>query len=186
MTIGGSNPPPPATPRARPGFNRILQDDYGCRRHAGKANYVFADGHAQSTTPTIFAAIRTNAGGRSSSTRIAARPPLPPAASRQDANAPPAQADPQTRCGRSPGSCRDRLGHRARQQPAPHRRPERPGLVLRPERETPLRRLTRHLPARQRHRRQEGRWRPRDRRRLPRLQERSPQPAHRLPPNLHL
>ena len=30
-----------------PGFNRILQDDYGCRRHAGKANYVFADGHAQ-------------------------------------------------------------------------------------------------------------------------------------------
>ena len=28
------------------GFNRILQDDYGCRRHNGKANYVFADGHA--------------------------------------------------------------------------------------------------------------------------------------------
>jgi prepilin-type N-terminal cleavage/methylation domain-containing protein/prepilin-type processing-associated H-X9-DG protein len=28
------------------GFNRILQDDYGCRRHEGKANYVFADGHA--------------------------------------------------------------------------------------------------------------------------------------------
>ena len=28
------------------GFNRILQDDYGCRRHDGKANYVFADGHA--------------------------------------------------------------------------------------------------------------------------------------------
>jgi prepilin-type N-terminal cleavage/methylation domain-containing protein/prepilin-type processing-associated H-X9-DG protein len=27
------------------GFNRILQDDYGCRRHAGKANYAFADGH---------------------------------------------------------------------------------------------------------------------------------------------
>jgi prepilin-type N-terminal cleavage/methylation domain-containing protein/prepilin-type processing-associated H-X9-DG protein len=27
------------------GFNRMLQDDYGCRRHAGKANYVFADGH---------------------------------------------------------------------------------------------------------------------------------------------
>ena len=28
-----------------PGFNRILQDDYGCRRHDGKANYAFADGH---------------------------------------------------------------------------------------------------------------------------------------------
>jgi len=28
------------------GFNRLLQDDYGCRRHDGKANYVFADGHA--------------------------------------------------------------------------------------------------------------------------------------------
>ncbi len=28
------------------GFNRIQQDDYGCRRHNGKADYVFADGHA--------------------------------------------------------------------------------------------------------------------------------------------
>ena len=28
-----------------PGFNRLLQDDYGCRRHNGKANYTFADGH---------------------------------------------------------------------------------------------------------------------------------------------
>ncbi len=27
------------------GFNRILQDDYGCRRHNGRANYAFADGH---------------------------------------------------------------------------------------------------------------------------------------------
>jgi prepilin-type N-terminal cleavage/methylation domain-containing protein/prepilin-type processing-associated H-X9-DG protein len=27
------------------GFNRLLQDDYGCRRHTGKANYAFADGH---------------------------------------------------------------------------------------------------------------------------------------------
>ncbi len=27
------------------GFNRILQDDYGCRRHGGKADYAFADGH---------------------------------------------------------------------------------------------------------------------------------------------
>jgi prepilin-type N-terminal cleavage/methylation domain-containing protein/prepilin-type processing-associated H-X9-DG protein len=29
------------------GFNRLLQNDYGCRRHAGKANYVFADGHSR-------------------------------------------------------------------------------------------------------------------------------------------
>jgi len=28
-----------------PGFNRLLQDDYGCRRHNNKANYTFADGH---------------------------------------------------------------------------------------------------------------------------------------------
>ena len=28
------------------GFNRIAQDDYGCRRHDGRANYVFADGHS--------------------------------------------------------------------------------------------------------------------------------------------
>lgn len=28
-----------------PGFNRLLQNDYGCRRHSNKANYVFADGH---------------------------------------------------------------------------------------------------------------------------------------------
>jgi len=27
------------------GFNRLVQDDYGCRRHGGKATYVFADGH---------------------------------------------------------------------------------------------------------------------------------------------
>ena len=27
------------------GFNRLLQQDYGCRRHGGKANYAFADGH---------------------------------------------------------------------------------------------------------------------------------------------
>jgi prepilin-type N-terminal cleavage/methylation domain-containing protein/prepilin-type processing-associated H-X9-DG protein len=30
-----------------PGFNRILQNDYGCRRHGGKANYAFAEGHVQ-------------------------------------------------------------------------------------------------------------------------------------------
>jgi prepilin-type processing-associated H-X9-DG protein/prepilin-type N-terminal cleavage/methylation domain-containing protein len=29
------------------GFNRLLQNDYGCRRHAGKANYAFADGHVE-------------------------------------------------------------------------------------------------------------------------------------------
>jgi len=28
----------------RAGFNRILQDQYGCQRHDGKANYAFADG----------------------------------------------------------------------------------------------------------------------------------------------
>ena len=26
--------------------NRLPQDDYGCRRHGGRANYVFADDHA--------------------------------------------------------------------------------------------------------------------------------------------
>ena len=30
-----------------PGFNRLLQNDYGCRRHSGRANYGFADGHTQ-------------------------------------------------------------------------------------------------------------------------------------------
>jgi prepilin-type processing-associated H-X9-DG protein len=29
-----------------PGFNRLQEDQYGCQRHAGKANYAFADGHA--------------------------------------------------------------------------------------------------------------------------------------------
>jgi len=31
----------------KPGFNRLLQDQYGCQRHDGKANYAFADGHVQ-------------------------------------------------------------------------------------------------------------------------------------------
>jgi prepilin-type N-terminal cleavage/methylation domain-containing protein/prepilin-type processing-associated H-X9-DG protein len=35
----------PGYGQGAPGFNRIFQDDYGCRRHTGKANYVFADGH---------------------------------------------------------------------------------------------------------------------------------------------
>jgi prepilin-type N-terminal cleavage/methylation domain-containing protein/prepilin-type processing-associated H-X9-DG protein len=35
----------PGYAQGEPGFNRLLQDDYGFRRHAGKANYVFADGH---------------------------------------------------------------------------------------------------------------------------------------------
>jgi len=30
-----------------PGFNRLLQDDYGCRRHNERANYAFADGHVK-------------------------------------------------------------------------------------------------------------------------------------------
>jgi prepilin-type processing-associated H-X9-DG protein/prepilin-type N-terminal cleavage/methylation domain-containing protein len=29
------------------GFNRLLQNDYGCRRHNAKANYAFADGHVE-------------------------------------------------------------------------------------------------------------------------------------------
>jgi prepilin-type processing-associated H-X9-DG protein len=29
------------------GFNRILQDQYGCQRHDGDANYAFADGHVE-------------------------------------------------------------------------------------------------------------------------------------------
>jgi hypothetical protein len=28
--------------QGNPGFNRLLQDDYGCRRHSGEANQVFA------------------------------------------------------------------------------------------------------------------------------------------------
>jgi prepilin-type N-terminal cleavage/methylation domain-containing protein/prepilin-type processing-associated H-X9-DG protein len=31
----------------QPGFNRLLQDDYGCQRHSGEANYAFADGHVE-------------------------------------------------------------------------------------------------------------------------------------------
>ncbi len=30
-----------------PGFNRILQEQYGCQRHNGDANYAFADAHAE-------------------------------------------------------------------------------------------------------------------------------------------
>ncbi len=33
--------------QGNPGFNRLQQNDYGCRRHHGKANYAFADGHVQ-------------------------------------------------------------------------------------------------------------------------------------------
>jgi prepilin-type N-terminal cleavage/methylation domain-containing protein/prepilin-type processing-associated H-X9-DG protein len=29
------------------GFNRLLEDQYGCQRHDGKANYAFADGDVQ-------------------------------------------------------------------------------------------------------------------------------------------
>ena len=38
----------PGYSQGDPGFNRILQNDYGCRRHAEKANYAFADGHVRS------------------------------------------------------------------------------------------------------------------------------------------
>jgi prepilin-type N-terminal cleavage/methylation domain-containing protein/prepilin-type processing-associated H-X9-DG protein len=31
----------------RPGFNRLQEDQYGCQRHDGKANYAFADGDVQ-------------------------------------------------------------------------------------------------------------------------------------------
>ncbi len=31
----------------QPGFNRLAQDQYGCQRHSGDANYAFADGHAE-------------------------------------------------------------------------------------------------------------------------------------------
>jgi prepilin-type N-terminal cleavage/methylation domain-containing protein/prepilin-type processing-associated H-X9-DG protein len=30
-----------------PGFNRLLQDQYGCQRHNGDANYAFADAHVE-------------------------------------------------------------------------------------------------------------------------------------------
>ena len=30
-----------------PGFNRLLLNNYGCRRHSEKANYAFADGHVE-------------------------------------------------------------------------------------------------------------------------------------------
>lgn len=35
----------PGYGQGKPGFNRLQQNDYGCRRHAEKANYAFADGH---------------------------------------------------------------------------------------------------------------------------------------------
>jgi len=41
------------------GFNRLQQDDYGCRRHGGKANYAFGDGHVQ---PLDANAIRCDTG----------------------------------------------------------------------------------------------------------------------------
>jgi prepilin-type N-terminal cleavage/methylation domain-containing protein/prepilin-type processing-associated H-X9-DG protein len=37
-----------------PGFNRLQQDDYGCRRHRSAANYVFADGHTQVLKPNLI------------------------------------------------------------------------------------------------------------------------------------
>jgi prepilin-type N-terminal cleavage/methylation domain-containing protein/prepilin-type processing-associated H-X9-DG protein len=34
-----------------PGFNRLLQDQYGCQRHDGSANYAFADAHVDRLNP---------------------------------------------------------------------------------------------------------------------------------------
>ncbi len=34
-----------------PGFNRLQQDQYGCQRHSGRANYAFADGHVEALSP---------------------------------------------------------------------------------------------------------------------------------------
>jgi prepilin-type N-terminal cleavage/methylation domain-containing protein/prepilin-type processing-associated H-X9-DG protein len=31
----------------QPGYNRLLQDQYGCQRHDGDANYAFSDGHVE-------------------------------------------------------------------------------------------------------------------------------------------
>jgi prepilin-type N-terminal cleavage/methylation domain-containing protein/prepilin-type processing-associated H-X9-DG protein len=31
----------------QPGYNRLQQDQYGCQRHFGRANYAFADGHVE-------------------------------------------------------------------------------------------------------------------------------------------
>jgi prepilin-type N-terminal cleavage/methylation domain-containing protein/prepilin-type processing-associated H-X9-DG protein len=33
------------------GFNRLFQDDYGCQRHDGRANYAMADGHVELFDP---------------------------------------------------------------------------------------------------------------------------------------
>lgn len=37
-----------------PGYNRLLQDQYGCERHGGKANYAFADGHVATLDPNLI------------------------------------------------------------------------------------------------------------------------------------
>jgi prepilin-type N-terminal cleavage/methylation domain-containing protein/prepilin-type processing-associated H-X9-DG protein len=34
-----------------PGFNRLDEEQYGCQRHEGKANYAFADGHVDLLNP---------------------------------------------------------------------------------------------------------------------------------------
>jgi prepilin-type processing-associated H-X9-DG protein len=34
-----------------PGYNRLEQDQYGCQRHTGSANYAFADGHVERLGP---------------------------------------------------------------------------------------------------------------------------------------
>jgi prepilin-type processing-associated H-X9-DG protein len=37
--------------QGNPGFNRLLQKDYGCQRHEKSANYAFADGHVDLLDP---------------------------------------------------------------------------------------------------------------------------------------
>ncbi len=37
-----------------PGFSRLFQNDYGCQRHNGRANYAMADGHADRLEPNAI------------------------------------------------------------------------------------------------------------------------------------
>ncbi len=41
----------PGYGQGNPGFNRRLQNDYGCQRHREKANYALADGHVARLDP---------------------------------------------------------------------------------------------------------------------------------------
>ncbi len=37
-----------------PGFSRLFQNDYGCQRHSGRANYALADGHVENFEPNAI------------------------------------------------------------------------------------------------------------------------------------